>query len=110
MKKNKIWGISLLLVVVLLCSIAIMKQKEYHSIKSETYYHDRICKAFPEFDVSLYDPLNIMTEYSNGSYVCLMYAKKENTPLNLNRLDGDEPNSIQIFLYDKTDGEILMLP
>lgn len=51
-----------------------------------------------------------MTEYSNGSYVCLMYAKKENTPLNLNRLDGDEPNSIQIFLYDKTDGEILMLP
>lgn len=39
-----------------------------------------------------------------------MYVKKEQSPIDFTKFDGDEPNGIQLFLYAKADGQVLMLP
>lgn len=109
-RKRIVLAAALLLIIAAIITYAIIKANTPYVIQSEAYYHEKICAAHPEFDASLYEPIQILPEYSQDSYVCLMYVKTEQSPIDFTRFDGDEPNSIQLFLYAKADGQVLMLP
>ena len=108
-RKRIILAAAFLLLIAIITFVLIRANTPY-IIQSEDYYHEKICAAHPDFDTSLYEPIQILPAYSQDSYVCLMYVKTEQSPIDFTRLDGDEPNSIQLFLYAKADGKVLMLP
>ena len=109
-RKRIVLAAALLLIIVAIITYAIIRANTPYVIQSEAYYHEKICAAHPEFDASLYEPIQILTENSQGDYVCLMYVKTEQSPIDFTKFDGDEPNGIQLFLYAKADGQVLMLP